>query len=386
MSGLYNLKENLKKFYSEQSIWVDRILRFLLAYAVLTAVGKAFPGKPELSSVPVTAVMALVCAFLPLGFTGLVSAVLVLIQIFALSPVMAAVMGGVFLLMFIFYLRFAPGKILVILLTPLAFMVQIPCLIPVIFGLLEGPVVLVPMTLGAMIYNMLGYISQAAPLFKGNPAADEKIRQVTLFFTKTFDNKAFWIVVAAIALSYLAVYIVRQLQIMRDGEIAVITGALVYLIVMAAGDIRVNMQVSYGHLSVTVVVAIATGLLLRFIIFSQDYSRMEKVQFEDDEYYYYVKAIPKIQMAPTKKTVKTINEHSGNTIIESPEDRESDRRKREETQAASMKTKIREKGIEPLTLNETREMLLTKELEEDLKKELKKQPDKERKKQRGEQR
>ena len=108
---------------------------------------------------------------------------------------------------------------------------------------------------------------------------------------------------------------------------------------------------------------------------------MEKIQFEDDEYYYYVKAIPKIQMAPTKKTVKTINEHSGNTIIESPEDRESDsdRRKKEETQAASMKTKIREKGIEPLTLNETREMLLTKELEEDLKKELKKQPDKEQK-------
>ena len=50
MSGLYNLKENLKKFYSEQSIWVDRILRFLLAYAVLTAVGKAFPGKPYLWS------------------------------------------------------------------------------------------------------------------------------------------------------------------------------------------------------------------------------------------------------------------------------------------------------------------------------------------------
>ena len=37
-----------------------------------------------------------------------------------------------------------------------------------------------------------------------------------------------------------------------------------------------------------------------------DYSRTEYVQFEDDEYYYYVKAVPKNTVAVPQKRVKTI--------------------------------------------------------------------------------
>ena len=40
-----------------------------------------------------------------------------------------------------------------------------------------------------------------------------------------------------------------------------------------------------------------------------DYARTENVQFEDDEYYYYVKAVPKKMIAKEEKVVK----HFGNT-------------------------------------------------------------------------
>lgn len=40
--------------------------------------------------------------------------------------------------------------------------------------------------------------------------------------------------------------------------------------------------------------------------FNLDYSRTEKVQFEDDEYYYYVKAVPKMTVATPEKKVKKI--------------------------------------------------------------------------------
>lgn len=33
---------------------------------------------------------------------------------------------------------------------------------------------------------------------------------------------------------------------------------------------------------------------IRTVPFSVDYARSERLQFEDDEYYYYVKAIPKV--------------------------------------------------------------------------------------------
>ena len=46
---------------------------------------------------------------------------------------------------------------------------------------------------------------------------------------------------------------------------------------------------------------------VQFLFFNVDYTRTEKVQFEDDEYYYYVKAVPKISVAAPDKKVKKIN-------------------------------------------------------------------------------
>ena len=54
------------------------------------------------------------------------------------------------------------------------------------------------------------------------------------------------------------------------------------------------------------VVSVAVAFCLKFFFFSVDYTRTERVQFEDDEYYYYVKAVPKNMIAEPKKTVKKI--------------------------------------------------------------------------------
>ena len=48
-------------------------------------------------------------------------------------------------------------------------------------------------------------------------------------------------------------------------------------------------------------------LVIKFFAFNLDYSRIEKVQFEDDEYYYYVKAVPKVTVSTPERRVKKIN-------------------------------------------------------------------------------
>ena len=64
------------------------------------------------------------------------------------------------------------------------------------------------------------------------------------------------------------------------------------------------------------VLALAVAKVVEFFRFCVDYSRTEKVQFEDDEYYYYVKAIPKMTVAAPEKTVKRINVQKQNTTYE----------------------------------------------------------------------
>ena len=48
-------------------------------------------------------------------------------------------------------------------------------------------------------------------------------------------------------------------------------------------------------------------MIVNVFILAVDYSGTEYVQFEDDDYYYYVKAVPKLKVAKRDVKVKHIN-------------------------------------------------------------------------------
>ena len=52
---------------------------------------------------------------------------------------------------------------------------------------------------------------------------------------------------------------------------------------------------------------VVISLVLYLFVFAVDYSRTQFVQFEDDEYYYYVKAVPKINVIAPEMNIKRIN-------------------------------------------------------------------------------
>ena len=56
-----------------------------------------------------------------------------------------------------------------------------------------------------------------------------------------------------------------------------------------------------------VVLSLIVEFLVEFFCFMVDYTRIENVQFEDDDYYYYVKAVPKVTVSDSLRIVKTIN-------------------------------------------------------------------------------
>ena len=46
---------------------------------------------------------------------------------------------------------------------------------------------------------------------------------------------------------------------------------------------------------------------MEFFVFGGDYTRTERLEYEDDEYYYYVKAVPKATVATSERSIKKIN-------------------------------------------------------------------------------
>ena len=69
------------------------------------------------------------------------------------------------------------------------------------------------------------------------------------------------------------------------------------------------------------------ALIAQFFKGVLDYSRTETVQFEDDEYYYYVKAVPKVKVSEQNVKVQKI---SGQTVRSEAEKQTAPRRTAEQ--------------------------------------------------------
>lgn len=76
------------------------------------------------------------------------------------------------------------------------------------------------------------------------------------------------------------------------------------MLVMAAGGIFLEAPIPVIPLVAGTIVSVIVGEILEFFLFHVDYKRTERLQFEDDEYYYYVKAVPKITGAKKSREYK----------------------------------------------------------------------------------
>ena len=76
---------------------------------------------------------------------------------------------------------------------------------------------------------------------------------------------------------------------------------------MVISDFLFDVSVPMAELLVGTLVSMVLAAVYNFMIFAVDYSRTEYVQFEDDDYYYYVKAVPKITVSAPDVKVQKIN-------------------------------------------------------------------------------
>ena len=261
----------------------------------------------KIDDTTIVLVAALMCSFMPMNFIVLISAAFILLHVYALSLECAVVMLAAFLLMFLVYFRFSPRDTAVVILTPICFLMNIPYVIPVALGLLCTPVSAVSAACGTAVYYLLGYVTGSATTL-ATMEAEETTVKFRFIIDGVLDNRAMAVTVAAFTVTIFFIYLIRRLPLDYSWTIAIVAGSLVNVMALLVGDLMFDTNVSISGVIVGTVVAALLGVVIQFFNFHVDYSRTEKVQFEDDEYYYYVKAVPKVTVSTPERKVKKINQ------------------------------------------------------------------------------
>lgn len=306
MTVLLEMKERLKLIYSKYEAFIVPVIKFLLAFVTFSTLNSRMGYMTRLDDMTILLIAALACSFLPVGIMGLIAAVFSLMHMYALSMEVALVGLCMYLIMYLLFFRFSPRDSLVVVLTPLLFAWKMPYVAPVAVGLLCGPGSLVSVGCGVAVYYLLQTIIDSAPNIR-TMGEEDTLAKIRMVVESIVANKAMVVMIAAFAVTVLVVYFIRRLSVDYSWTIAMIAGAMVNVVLLLVGDLFYDIQISVGAVLVGSLLAIVVAKIIEFFRFCVDYSRTERVQFEDDEYYYYVKAVPKMTVSVPTKTVKRIN-------------------------------------------------------------------------------
>ncbi len=307
MTSLIELKEKLKNIYAEHETYLRLIFKFIAAFIALILIKSNIGFMKPINMWIVIAGAAVVCMFLSWGAVSVVLAVDIIVNVFAVSLELGILMLTVMIIMFILFFRFTPKEGAMLIIVPLAFFLKIPYFIPIAVGLVCTPVSIVSVTFGTIIYFMLDVISKNATAINNISGGSTSVTSINSIINMMGNNVEMILTIVAFIVTILVVYFIKRTSVNNSWSIAIIVGGIVDLVIILVGSTVLNTNSSLIWIIVGTLISVLLAFIVQFFVFSVDYSRIEHTQFEDDEYYYYVKAVPKINVTAPEMNVKRIN-------------------------------------------------------------------------------
>lgn len=308
MTTLLELKEKLIRFYGKNEIYVKPVIKFILALFTFLMINDSIGYMKFISRTPIAAILALVCSMLPLNGLIAIAALIVLLDLYSLSLEVCLVGLLLFAIIYFIYFRFSPKGGFNAILTPICFKLHIPYVVPVGSGLLSEVYSVVSVACGTIIYFFIRGVSENANVLSDTAEeTDSAASKIVVTLNQLVGNKEMYLVLAIFVITTLIVYVVRKLDIEHSWTVAGASGILFEAIGLTAGYILLGLSDRITGVIIGSIVSGVIAFVIQFLFFNLDYSRTERLQFEDDEYYYYVKAIPKSLVTEKDKQIKRFN-------------------------------------------------------------------------------
>ncbi|MDD6333403.1 MAG: hypothetical protein PUB04_02950 [Clostridia bacterium] len=306
MAFLLDLKESFKKFYNRYNTYIIPASKFLIALISFIMINASIGYMDKLKNPVFAILLSVVCAFLPSGFTLIILSVFMLLHLYAISAEFALLALCVVLLMYLLYFRFTPKSAYILIITAMLCWIKMPFVIPVAIGLCSSALAVIPVSFGIVIYYIIRTASDYEAAIS-NQSLTESMKQISYLVGSLLKNRQMLVMIIAAAVTIIVVYIIRRQKIDHSWKIAIIIGSITEFLILVVGQIALKADFNIVLIIVGVILGAAVSYICNIVFFALDYNRTEYVQYEDDEYYYYVKAVPKINVASADVRIKHIN-------------------------------------------------------------------------------
>lgn len=306
MLPLLELRERVKNFYQKYDTYLLPAIKFIFALIVFNIINKEIGYDARLKSLPIVLGISLLCAFTPSSVMVLIAAAVSILHVYFISPILSVIIILILMILYFLFVRYTPRLGYVLLAIPILFQLKIPYLIPILLGLVTTPVAMVPTSCGVIIYFLLQIIKNAVTM-QINISVEDILQLYTYVIDNLISNRQMIMTVVIFSLIIMVTYFIRKMSFDYAFEISILAGGLTSILGFLISYLILNK--SDQILSMILGTIVSTGLvfIIHFFRLTLDYSGVERATFEDDVYYYYVKAVPKATVTVSQVNVKHYN-------------------------------------------------------------------------------
>ena len=299
MQTLFSIKNKIRDYIRKFQDIIFPILRLAWCYLVFSNVHTMFHYMDLFDRKLVIFLVSVLCAVLPDPFMVFAAGAIIGTNCFVVNLEVGLAFSVVFMFMYCVYIRFFPKHAYAIFLVPICYAIGIPYMAPLIILMITGLRGAIPAAFGVALHVFSGVV-QDVQIQLATAEDDSKVEVLKYFVEHFLKNKEMQMLMLVFAFTVAAASIVYKLSFPFSHYAAILSGVIfnVLFTIMAGAIFKETVDVSSAFTGS--LVGFCLCVLMELCKGVLDFKRTERVQFEDDEYYYYVKAVPKLD-APKKK-------------------------------------------------------------------------------------
>lgn len=306
MMPLLVFRERVRNFYQKNDIYLIPAIKFIFALISFLTVNREIGYDSRLKSIPIVLALSLFSAFTPSSIMVLLVSLAAVMHVYFVAPFLSIIVIMLLLIIYLLFARFTPRLGYVLLAIPILYFLKIPFIIPLLLGIIATPVAIVPTACGVLIYYIMQVIKTAVTM-QDNNSVEDILKLYTTVIDNLVSNKQMLMSIVIFALILMVVYYVRKMKFDYAFEISIAAGALTSILGFLVSDLIFDQTEQIVSMLLGTIVSAGIVFIIHFFKLTLDYSGVEHVQFEDDVYYYYVKAVPKVTVTTPQMKVKHIN-------------------------------------------------------------------------------
>lgn len=320
MTGLLTVRDAIRDFLRKYDEITTPLLRFVAAYIVFRSINRMYGYSDLFDKSIVLFLMSVICALVSDQVAVLMGGAMILLNALSVSVEVGVVFLVLVILIYCMYMRMFQECGWILAFVPIMLMLKLYYAVPLIVVIFSGAAGIVPTAFGVVLYYFSVCVRE---IQDGGMLEDEKFQAYTYIVDGIIKNKNILAMAIVAAIVILLTYIIYMLPFDYSWYVAIGVGGICNMIFTGMVNSAVGAEAASGVVSGSLL-GIVIALFVQACKRIADYSRKETVQFEDDDYYYYVKSIPKYNMgkkeAPQKKepepeNVRKVKTASGDNSV-----------------------------------------------------------------------